>query len=356
MKYNNVFKIEYNKAVEFISAILKYSNYKTRQVYWNIPELEKDIAKEVIDFCPNKKVKEWLNHVDTSISPFLRNDILFVTNETYRILDVCLNLILMEDIKEPLELIDSLKTLDTSTMIEIAYKYYELDASLEDDENLKIALTENYSAEIASSFMQIKNYPHEFKNKVIDVFKSFYTEFYEPFEQTVYDYMKKRIIFHKELLEKDPISFINTIGVGDYSKAIELHDKIILYMSFFIDIGIFYFTYQDTLVMYCGQTIEHRFENRKKRDTYKALFKALSDDKRIEILKLTSQRPWYNKELADHFNLTTATLSYHLNLLLDLEILNFEPSIINNRYYYTTNKENMKRLFEMALNDLLELI
>ena len=52
---------------------------------------------------------------------------------------------------------------------------------------------------------------------------------------------------------------------------------------------------------------------------------------------MASKRPWYNKELADYFNLTPATLSYHLNLLLDLEILNFEPSIINNRYYYTRN-------------------
>lgn len=354
MKDNNVYKIEYNKAVEFIASLLKYSNYKTRQEYWNIPELEKDIAKEVIDFSPNKKVKEWLKHVDTNISPFLRNDILFVTNETYRILDVCLNLILMEDIKEPLELIDFLKSLNTSTMIEIAYKYYELDAPLEDDEALKIALTENYSNEIASSFLQIKNYPQEFKNRVIEVLKNFYLEFYKPFEQTVYDYMEKRLIFHNELLEKDPIYFINTIGIGDYSKAIQLHNKIILYMSFFIDVGIFYFTYEDTLVMYCGQTIEHRFESRKKRDTYRALFKALSDDKRIEILKMTSQRPWYNKELAEHFNLTTATLSYHLNLLLDLEVLNFEPSIINNRYYYTTNKESLKNLFDMALNDLLE--
>nr|WP_246566016.1 ArsR family transcriptional regulator [Tissierella simiarum] len=86
---------------------------------------------------------------------------------------------------------------------------------------------------------------------------------------------------------------------------------------------------------------------------YKALFKALSDDKRIEIIKITSKRPWYNKELADYFNLTTATLSYHLNLLLDLGILNFEPSI-NNRYYYTTNKENLKKLFDIALKDLLE--
>lgn len=354
MEDNISCRIQYNKSVEFIASILKYSNDKTRQVHWNTPELEKDIAKEIIDFSPNEKVKEWIKYVDANISPFLRNDIIFVTNEIYRLLDVCFHLILMEDINEPLELIESLKSLELFTMVKIAYKFYELDVPLDDDENLRLALTENFSDEIASSFLHFKNHPGEYKDRLIEVLISFYGEFYQQFEERIYSYMEERIVFHNELFNKDPIYFVNTIGIGDYSKAIELHNELIIYMSFFIDVGIFYFTFEDKLVMYCGQTIEHRFQNRKTRDTYKALFKALSDEKRIEILKMTSKRPWYNKELSDYFNLTTATLSYHLNLLLDLEILNFEPSIINNRYYYTTNKENLKKLFNAALNDLLE--
>lgn len=346
--------IDYNNAVEFICAIFKYNNNKTRQVHWNTPDLEKDAAKSLMDFSPNKKVKEWLKYVDDNMSPFLRNDMVFVANETYRLIDVCYHLILMENIKEPLELIEALKSLDLRTMVNIAYKFYELDTSLDDDENLKIALCENYSSEIATSFLHFKNHPQEYKEKLIEVLKIFYNEFYQPFEETVYGYMEERLTYHNELFNSNPTYFINTIGIGDYSKAMEMHNSIILYMSFFIDVGVLYFTFEDTLIMYCGQTIEHRFENRKKQDTYKTLFKALSDDKRIEILKMTSKRPWYNKELADHFKLTTATLSYHLNLLLDLEILNFEPSIINNRYYYTTNKDNLKKLFDTALEDLLE--
>lgn len=102
------------------------------------------------------------------------------------------------------------------------------------------------------------------------------------------------------------------------------------------------------------KTIKDRFNTAKETDTYKALFKALSDDKRIEILKITAKRPWYNKELASYFNLTTATLSYHLNLLLDIGVLNFEPSIVNNRYYYTANKQRLKQIFDIALQDLVE--
>ncbi|WMM24176.1 ArsR family transcriptional regulator [Tissierella sp. MB52-C2] len=352
MENTQVCRIEYNKAIEFISSILKYTNNKSRQIYWNTPDLVNDSAKGIMDFSPNKEVKEWLKYVDNNISPFFRNDLVFVTDETYRLIDVCLNLIMMKDIKEPLEMIEALGELESSTMIQISYKYYELAASLDNDIELKNTLTEVYSPEIASAFMQMKTHPEEYKNKLIDVLQIFYNEFYKPFEDNVYNYMEERLVFHNELFKKDSAGFINTIGIGDYSKAMELHNEIVIYMSFYIDVGIIYFTFEDILVMCCGQTIEHRFESRKKRDTYKSLFKALSDDKRIEILKLTSKRPWYNKELSDYFNLTTATLSYHLNLLLDLEILNFEPSIINNRYYYTTNKKRLEELFNMALEDL----
>ena len=347
-------QIEYNNAVEFVCAILKYTNNTTRQVHWNTPDLEKDVAKGIVDFSPNEKVKEWLKYVDDNISPFLRNDVIFVASEIYRLPDICFHLILMEDIKEPLELIEALKSLDLSIMIKIAYKFYDLKAPLDEEEILRASLIENYSNEIATSFLHFKNHTQEYKDRLIEVLHIFYRDFYQSLEETVYNYMKERLVFCNDLFKKDPIYFINTVGIGDYSKAIEMHNSIILYMSFFIDVGFIYFAYEDTLVMYCGQTVEHRFETKKARDTYKSLFKALSDEKRIEILKMTAKRPWYNKELADYFNLTTATLSYHLNLLLELGILSFEPSIINNRYYYTTNKENLKKIFNDALQDLLD--
>lgn len=353
MELSTELKLEYNRAVEFIGAIIKYTTKKTRQVHWNTPDLEKD-AQDILDFTPNDKVKEWLLHVDTNISHLFRNDFLFVTDEAYRIVDICLHLVLMENINTPLELIQALKVVDMDVMIAVVYKFYELDAPLDDEDDLRKAITENFSRETADSFLQLKKHPQQFRDRAVVVLKEFYHEFYEPFEKTIYDFMDTRLALHNELFDKDPVYFINTIGIGDYSKAIELHRSILIYVSYFLDVGVLYFTYEDTLVMCTGQTVEHKFENGKTQPSYASFFKALSDNKRIEILRLTSKRPWYNKELADHFNLSTATLSYHLNLLLDLRVLNFEPSIVNNRYYYTSNKEQIDELFDGALKYLTE--
>ena len=353
MEISTALKLEYNKAVEFIGAIIKYTTKKTRQVHWNTPDLEKD-AQDILNFTPNGKVKEWLDHVDSSISHLFRNDFLFVTDEAYRLVDICLHLVLMENLDTPLELIEALKVVDTDVMIAVVYKFYELDAPLDDEQKLKKAITESFSEDTASSFLQLKKHPRQFRDRAVIVLKEFYHEFYEPFEKTVYDFMDTRLAVHHQLFDKDPVHFINTIGIGDYSKAIELHKIILIYVSYFLDVGVLYFTHNETLVMCSGQTIEHKFENGKAKPSYASFFKALSDNKRIEILKLTSKRPWYNKELADYFHLSTATLSYHLNLLLDLRVLNFEPSIVNNRYYYTANKEEIEKLFEEVLEYLIE--
>jgi len=92
----------------------------------------------------------------------------------------------------------------------------------------------------------------------------------------------------------------------------------------------------------------------RRRDTDALLPEAQgAEDALDHLINLTSVRPYYNKELADHFGLTTATLSYHINLLLDIGILNFEPRP-NNRFYYTTNKETLRTIFNMSLEMLLE--
>lgn len=345
--------IQHNRAIEFVMAIRKYTNDKTRQIHWKPMETTNGHSN-LMDFTPNQKVKKWLEEVDEKISPFFRNELLFICDEPYRLFDICFHLILTQSIEEPQELLKALKSLDTPFMMETAYRFYELDAPLEDEDQLKEAITKAYSLESAQCFLQLKTHPEEYKSKILLVFEEFYQRFYAPYEEEVNALMAQRLLLHRELFKKDPTGFVNTLGLGDYTKAISHHDALTLFMSYYMDVGIIYFSFQKTLVMIYGQTIEHRFESNKRRDTYKSLFKALSDETRLSILYLTAKRPWYNKELADHFELSTATLSYHLNLLLELGILNFEPSIINNRYYYTANLEELRELFNRALDDFAQ--
>ncbi len=346
-------RIKYNLAMDFINSVFKYKEY---QIFFDKPnhsDVENDIIKHNVAFVRNKDLLDWLDNINKKISPIFKNQFTFVVDDSLGLLNVCYSVIEINQIEHPLELIDALNSLDTDTMVEISYKFYNLDIPLDNDVLLKEALLSNYNENIANSFLDYKNNPNEYKENFINTLKIFYKDFFKPIENDVLIFMEDRLVIINEAFKKDPMYFINSMGKGDYTKAIDMHKNFTIYMSYFLDIGFMYLTHKDSLIILCGHNFEYIFNNKEREDNYINLFKALADEKRLAILKLTSERPWYNKELADYFNLTPATLSYHLSLLMNTGILSFEPSIINNRYYYTTNKEKLKELFDAALLDLI---
>ncbi len=347
--------IKYNHALEFICSMIKYCKQKNLYTNWHKDDLKEDPSKGILDFNPSIKNKEWLNYIDNNISPYFRNDFLFVNTEILGFLDVCCLKIVEEQLSSPKDIIEYIKDIDENLLIESLFSYYDVDIPFNsEDDELFEELAKSNNENIARNFMHVKQDPLEYKTRVIDSLENFYNLFYAPFEDEVYKSMEEHLLIHNEMFNEDPIKFVNLIGSGDYSSRVKEVEDISLYVSYYIDYGMFYYNVDGKIIMCYGKTIKDRFNSAKEIETYKTLFKALSDERRLEILKMTSQRPWYNKELANYFNLTTATLSYHLNLLLNIGVLDFEPSIINNRYYYTTNKQRLKEIFDTALKDLLE--
>lgn len=61
-------------------------------------------------------------------------------------------------------------------------------------------------------------------------------------------------------------------------------------------------------------------------------FKALSDSKRREILMLLKNGSMTAGEIGSHFNMTGATISYHLNILKKADLI-WESKFKNYVYY-----------------------
>ncbi len=64
-------------------------------------------------------------------------------------------------------------------------------------------------------------------------------------------------------------------------------------------------------------------------------FKALSDPERREILTLLKNGRMSAGDIASHFNMTNATISYHLNVLKKAELISVEKE--KNYIYYSLN-------------------
>ncbi len=80
--------------------------------------------------------------------------------------------------------------------------------------------------------------------------------------------------------------------------------------------------------------------------------KLLGDKSKVDILELAARKPFYGKELADELQLSTATISYHVNSLLKEGLLKAEVNA--NKVFYSLNREVLANYFEDLQNFFLK--
>ena len=70
----------------------------------------------------------------------------------------------------------------------------------------------------------------------------------------------------------------------------------------------------------------------------------LADPSKLEILLYIRETPHYGKEIADHFKLSTPTVSYHMNELLQQSLIKINQQ--GKRVYYELNREKAAEFLE----------
>ena len=76
------------------------------------------------------------------------------------------------------------------------------------------------------------------------------------------------------------------------------------------------------------------------------VWKALGDKSKMDILLFIKDKPAYGSEIAKKFSLTTATVSHHMNKLLQLRLV--QADLRDGKVYYQTRKEMLQGLFEKS--------
>lgn len=85
---------------------------------------------------------------------------------------------------------------------------------------------------------------------------------------------------------------------------------------------------------------------------YSGALKAIADTKRFQILKLISQTGEMNAiSILEHFNITQPTLSHHMKLLADSELVNVRQSGLCS--YYSINTDTINGILNI-ITDIIE--
>ncbi|MGL4738448.1 MAG: ArsR/SmtB family transcription factor [Cellulosilyticaceae bacterium] len=80
-----------------------------------------------------------------------------------------------------------------------------------------------------------------------------------------------------------------------------------------------------------------------------SFLKALADPTKLQILKLIKDERLYASQLAEKLGLTNATVSHHMNVLLQLEILKCEKE--QNKFYYALEPTSFKTYLDQIYQE-----
>lgn len=81
------------------------------------------------------------------------------------------------------------------------------------------------------------------------------------------------------------------------------------------------------------------------------VLKLLGDKSKFEILSYIRDKEAYGSELAKHLNLTTATVSHHMNALLSARLV--EVKRVDTRVYYLLNKKTLQEVLDYSKRRLI---
>lgn len=175
----------------------------------------------------------------------------------------------------------------------------------------------------------------EFTNRVIPIFKAHYPIISNDFDNAL-NLLEETRDLSAILPEVLTINFPNaketniSIGIFSFNQLSVGYDNSILNYS----IGIYFFILGELKEKYSS------YEEALLSD-----LKALGDNTRLSIMYNLGKKPMYTQELAEELDLTPATISHHIDILLKNELISITMDVEKGkRIYYEINKNKLKSL------------
>lgn len=183
----------------------------------------------------------------------------------------------------------------------------------------------------------------DYKLKMISLLQDIYScDFEEKFKGLQHKYEDSIEILKQRLIGRDPVDVGEEIKGSKFNSKTSFSEYIFSPSYFFHHHNIISYN-QNTYLMIYNINIDNSFDDGEA-ERLSELLKVLSDKSRLEILRQLKRRPTYGKILSTRLNLTTATISRHLDQLKAINLIKEDKS--NNVKYYYVNSDEVEKLFD----------
>ena len=340
-------KIQFNLALEFICSMLRYE--KNDQVSKKISAYRLQNSEEI---------QSWVLDVDQKMSPFLKADIDLLFIRFLPNFEVAAKTIIDHNIQRPAEFLSFFNAMSAEEYRNLCFSgsslmqsdlNFHMDSS---DEEIFKAASFAMDKSCAKILLLLKKDPLSIKKKTYETLLSFYKSFFREYEEVFYHHGMSLCEEHNRQFSNNADEFYQLFEFVDFKPAIDHNKELLFYISYTYQLICTYFVNADYEVLVYGFALINRLNDKALEKKSREFIKILADDKRYEILKLLGERKWYSSELANHFSLTPATMSYHINKLIEIGIISFESGE-QNRIFYKLNFDRIETLLSYAARDLL---
>ena len=184
--------------------------------------------------------------------------------------------------------------------------------------------------------------PRQARQKVLDVLQKFYKQSYAKVKGQVEKLLSEVQKQYMQQLFLTPIDFVNSYLSREFRPQNEHWPyRINIHLSLFQPVELRRLSIHDYIraegyLLLGKEAIQMQNDENRSRSVSQFM-KALSDEKRLLLLKQLSIRPSYGQELAKKLNVTPATVKHHLNVLEDMELVKVNKS--EHKVYYSLNRE-----------------
>lgn len=339
-------KIKYNIVIDFLFSILRI-----------LEEDEFNKHELIKRFKLNEDIKAYVKNAQTAMNPILKRDLEYSCTKFSRGLFAITFFAEDKGIDDIPEMLDGLNGMSGKDFIQLIIENLELDIPPDtSDKDLEKIFEEQIKDEIQNFdnvkiYLDYYKYPDAMKERLVKTLYDYYYEFFKPVEEEIKSFIHKKLELHQRLIHDDYDKFFENMVLMIDKEQIK-NKKIEFYITYFSELGSSLRYTDDTYTVLYGYGLEQRFDENMKRMEYKELIKIMSDDNRFKIIKVLGERAWYGKELAVHFGITTATMSYHLKKISGLGIIDIETGK-NKRFYYRLNKDKFTKIVNNMVYDVV---
>lgn len=316
-------------------------------------------------YPPNPRMAEIIQEIKNSLSTFYRQEISFFFGKP--VCSLLWDFVIAEGIHDinllpvkfsELTVMDSLKHL----LCDVIESICEQEANIcEDEKGIEILLEDMESFEqrltgcqdLSSSerekALEFLRYPAEAKLRLVSLLEQ-YVRVFAPYVAELEELDRAEVERSRSACLENYEEFVtNYLKIN--AKILEPAKQLILIPNAFSEILTYFIKpAEGQFVLVYGTFISKKRMREKRSEEIKQFLKVLSEEKRVDIIKILALKPALGNDLAKQIGLTNATASYHMTMMLGIGLIDYER--VGQRLHYVLKKEVLKDLMDKAYQEL----